>query len=232
MADVEPEPGELVVHYPPLNRQFGVRPVGVVVFAPLLAIYTAGCLWLLFLAVNQLMVLAGWGWGNLILIRHETRWLPVAGSALAWLAVSSLFLWFTTRAYLLWWRRLRRTWMLRLTPTGFEVNDRIFVPRRYGWHQVNQFMLVAERGQTRNAVVDPPKTWFDAFKASQGRRPRFYVGFECTPGHHAGAPRLFGGLVSRDGTRADGVITGHWDRSLFDVVNLLNDWLDHYRGPR
>jgi hypothetical protein len=94
MGSVEPE---LVVCHPPLNRQFGIYPAAVIVMAGLLPMLTAACLWLLFLSANQLLVLAGWGWGNLILIRHETRWLPVAGAGLAWLALTLLFLWISAR---------------------------------------------------------------------------------------------------------------------------------------
>jgi hypothetical protein len=226
MAHVEPE---LVVRHPPLNWEFGISRVAVIFTAPLLVMFTTASVWLLFLAVNQLLVLAGWGWGNLILIHHETRWLPVAGCALAWFVMTWLFLWVTARMALHWIRRIRRAWWVRLTSTGFEVNDRIFLPRRYGWREINQFMLVAPPSQIRAAVVTPPKTFIEALKAGYGLRPVFCVGFECTTGRRALALRLFGSPVSTDGTRADGVIVGRWDRHLFEVVDLMNDWRDLYR---
>jgi hypothetical protein len=226
MGSVEPE---LVVRHPPLTPEFGIYPVAVVFMAPLLVVFTTACAWLLFLAVNQLLVLAGWGWGNLILIQHETRWLPVAGCALAWFVLTWLFLWLTPRMALHWTRRIRRTWWVRLTSKGFEVNDRIFTPSRYAWREINQFMLVAPRSQIRVAVVTPPKTFIEALKAGYGVRPVLNVGFECTTGRRALALRLFGSPVATNGTRADGVIVGRWDRHLLEVVDLFNDWLALYR---
>ena len=221
---------ELVLRYAPLNRQFGINPTAAIVMAVWLSIFSAVCVWLLFLAVNQLFVLAGSGWGTLILIHHETRWLPVAGCAVAWFALTWLFLWATARIALHCTRRIRRTWWVRLTRTGFEVNDRIFGPRRYSWNEINQFMLVAPRHQIRAAVVTPPTTFLEKLKVGYGFRAVLCVGFECTTGRRALELRLFGSPVSRDGTRADGLIVGRWDRHIFEVVDLLNDWLALY-GP-
>jgi hypothetical protein len=59
------------VYYPALSVRFGVNHVIVSFMAILIGALTAGSLWLLFLCANQLLVLAGWGWGNLLLIQHE-----------------------------------------------------------------------------------------------------------------------------------------------------------------
>jgi len=137
------------------------------------------------------------------------------------------------RTTVLVWRSVRRRWWLRLTSTGFAVNDRIFAPRRYEWHQINQFMLVASTKQIGAAIVLPPKTFIERLKPASGQAPTLRVGFKCAPGHRPRSAWLVGDMVSKDRIRADGLIMGHWgDQHLFDVVDLLNDWLERYRGAQ
>lgn len=65
--------------------------------------------------------------------------LPIA----AWLAIGG-------------WRQATGTWWLRLSHTGFEVNDRLR-PRRYRWADIEQFMLVDSDGAARVAFRYRPR---------------------------------------------------------------------------
>jgi hypothetical protein len=163
---LRPGEPELVVHYPALSVRLGVDFVIVCFMSILIGGLTAGSLWLLLLCANQLLVLAGWGWGDLVLIQHETSWLPVAGAGLVLLPMTLLFSWFVALAAVHWLRRARRTWWLRLSSRGFQVNDRIFTARRYEWREIDKFMLVAPSAQLESAVVAPAKTFAEAFRTA------------------------------------------------------------------
>jgi hypothetical protein len=222
---------ELVVYYPALSVRFGVNHVIVSFMAILIGALTAGSLWLLFLCANQLLVLAGWGWGNLLLIQHEASWLPVAGAGLILLPVTLVSSWFFVLPAAHWLRKARRAWWLRLSSKGFEVNDRVFAARRYEWHEIDKFMLVAPSAHVEHAVVAPPKTFADAMRDGGTQSPAFRVGFRSSPGHRRKlASKLVSGLRGRDGTRVDGLVMGYWDRPFDEAVDLMNEWLARYKA--
>ena len=49
----------------------------------------------------------------------------------------------TTRMAVVGWRSVRGNWWLRLSSSGFEINDRMFGPRRYEWAEIDRFLLAA-----------------------------------------------------------------------------------------
>jgi hypothetical protein len=221
---------ELVVQYPALSVRFGVDFVIVSLMSTVIGALTAGGIWLLFLCANQLLVLAGWGWGNL-LIQHETSWLPVAGAGLVLLPMTLLFSWVFLLAAVHSLRKARRAWWLRLTSKGFEVNDRVFTARRVEWHEIDTFMLVAPSADIEYAVVAPGKTFAEALRDGGTQSPAFRVGFRCSPGRRRKlASKLLSSLRGRDGTRVDGLVMGYWDRPFDEAVDLMNEWHTRYKA--
>ena len=98
-------------------------------------------------------------------------------------------------------------------------------------------MLVAPSPHIEDAVVAPAKTFAEAFRDGGTQYPVFRVGFHCSPGHRRTlANRIFrriSGMCGQDGTRADGLVTGYWDRPFDEAVDLMNEWLTRYKdGPR
>ena len=119
----------------------------------------------------------------------------------------------------------RGDWWLRLSTSGFEVNDRIFRPRRYEWRDIEKFMLVAPSAQIEHAVVAPGISFREAATDGGVRLPAFGVGFALSTGHRRSLSRkLFADFSGRDGTRADGTVMGHWDRPFDAAVDLMNEW--------
>jgi hypothetical protein len=49
---------------------------------------------------------------------------------------------FAARGLAIGLRSVSGTWWLRLTSEGFEVNDRLFAPRRHAWADIEEFILV------------------------------------------------------------------------------------------
>ncbi len=230
-----PEPseseGEMIVRFPAPNLRGGVASVVIVaVTAVLIVMPIVVCLCLLFLCVGQLLSLAGWGSDDLLLIRGETSWVPVAGAGLAILTLALPPVWLIARIGAHWWRRLRKAWWLRLSSKGFEVNDRVFAPRRYEWREIDEFMLVAPGGRVQDAVPHPPKTYAEAFKDGTSAPPTV-VGFRYLPRsgrRRSLASRIFFNASSADGTKADGAVVGYWDRPFDEAVDLLNQWRSRY----
>ena len=61
-----------------------------------------------------------------------------------------------------------------------------------------------------------------------GRVRRRYLAFATarTPSHAREEALVYPlGLRDRDGTEADGLITGYWDRPFEEAVDLMNAWL-------
>jgi rhodanese-related sulfurtransferase len=226
-----PSGPELVVYYPALSVRFGVDFVIIGFMSILIGMLTAGSLWLLVLCANQLLVLAGWGWGDLVLIQDETSWFPVAAAGLALLPTTLLFCWFSVLAAVHCLRKVRRAWWLRLSSAGFAVNDRTFTARRYEWHEIDKFMLVAPSADIEYAVVAPPKAFAEAYRDGGTQSPVFRVGFHCSSGRRRKlATKLLSGLRGRDGTRVHGLVMGYWDRPFDEAVDLMNEWLAHYKA--
>jgi hypothetical protein len=222
---------ELVVYYPALSVRFGGDFVIVSFVSIVIGALTAGSLWLLFLCANQLLALAGWGGGNLLLIQQETSWLSVAAVGLVLLPMTLLFGWFFLLAAVHWLRKARRAWWLRLTSKGFEVNDRIFTARRFAWHEIDKFILVAPSAHIEHAVVAPGKTFAEALRDGGTQSPAFRVGFRCSPWRRRKlAGKLFSDLRGRDGTRVDGLVMGYWDRPFDEAVDLMNEWHARYKA--
>ena len=219
---------ELIVRFPAAKIRFGTGTIIVSATALMLAVPVAFCLWLLLLFVSHVLFLAGWGSGDLLLIHGETSWIPVVGAGLAIFTVTLPLAWLIARIVAHWWRRVRNAWWLRLSREGFEVNDRLFVPRRYRWHEIDKFMLVVAGGHVEDAVLEPQKTYAEAFQDGATYTPPTMVGFRYSPGggrRRSPASRLFFQASSLDGTRADGSVMGYWDRPFDQAVDLMNEWL-------
>jgi hypothetical protein len=130
-------------------------------------------------------------------------------------------------------RSVRGAWWLRLSSTGFEVNDRLVKPRRYDWRDIDKFMLVAPSADIADAVVAPGKTGAEVFTHGGTQNPVLRVGFHWSSGHRATlANKLFAsmsGLRGRDGTKSHGLVMGYWDRPFDEAVDLMNEWLTRYK---
>ena len=148
-------------------------------------------------------------------------------------AVAALFGPIACRIAAIGWRSTRGGWWLRLTATGFEVNDRVFTPRRFGWGDIDRFMLVAPASQIEHAVVTPGATFTQSLSTGGDPIAALRVGFHCAPGYRRPLAsrvfRPFTAMISHDGTQADGLIMGYWDRPFDEAVDLMNDWLTRYR---
>lgn len=87
-------------------------------------------------------------------------WLGLLGAAAV-----ALFGPLAARMAVVGWRSVHGNWWLRLSSTGFEVNDRVFRPRRYQWAEIDKFLLP-----------------FDATEGTPAPR----IGFHYAPGHQYG----------------------------------------------
>jgi len=176
-------------------------------------------LWLLFLCVNQLRIMAGVApteFDNLQLVTDPSGPWEVIGAGTALLAIglplNLLVAWFA----LLGWRSARGRWWLRLTSVGFEVNDRLWRPRRYRWSQIDRFALVGDGIQPDAESVPRPRTFPDVVR--DGPVPQVVrVGFRYVPE-----------LRTRPRRIADGYVMGSWDRPFDEAVDLMNEWLARY----
>lgn len=178
--------------------------------------FTAGGLWFLYLLV----------------VYPPSIPLAAAMTGLVLIAVTWLFGWLAVRLAVVSWRSGRGDWWLRLSSSGFEVNDRILRPRRYAWSDIEKFMLVAPSAQIEHAVLAPSISVAEAVKGG-GVQPSFRVGFAVSTGHRRSlARRLFADFRGRDGTRADGTVMGYWDRPFDEAVDLMNEWRSRYPAGR
>lgn len=177
---------------------------------------------------------AGGLWFLYLLVVHSPS-IPLAAAVtgLILVAVTWLFSWLAVRVAVVSWRSGRGDWWLRLSTSGFEVNDRIFRPRRYEWRDIEKFMLVAPSAQIEHAVVAPGISFREAATDGGVRLPAFRVGFALSTGHRRSLSRkLFADFSGRDGTRADGTVMGHWDRPFDAAVDLMNEWRSRYPAGR
>jgi hypothetical protein len=221
-----------VVYYPAVNGRFGR------IFATiLLAILTAAPLWLLFLCVNQLRMLAGLGssyFNDLQLVADPSTPWQVVGCGTALLPVIWILGWFTFMFAVHGIRKARGHWWLRLSSTGFEVNSRVFKPRRYKWREIDEFMLVTVGDHTEAVVPAAAKTFVEAFKDGDSQPSGWIVGYHYSPGHRRTLAnklwRIMSGARDRHGTKADGVVMGYWDRPFDEAVDLMNAWLTRYKA--
>lgn len=199
---------ELTVYFPAPAVPSGAGFVIVGFTAALVILPALFRLWLVFLCVNHILILAGWGLENLLLIHGETSWIPVAGAGIAIVAFTVPFCLLIARVAAHWCRRLRRSWWLRLSRSGFEINDRTFTPRHYGWDEIDKFALVAPAGDVEDAPMAPPKTYSEAFRDGVYAPPTV-VGFHYLPERRRRrslASKLFFHATSVDGTKADGSV--------------------------
>ena len=70
---------------------------------------------------------------------------------------------------------------------------------------------------------------------SSGRHPQravLIVGFHyLPPGRRRRLlSRLNGSVYDRDGTQADGLVMGYWDRPFDEAVDLMNEWVARYKA--
>jgi hypothetical protein len=196
---VHSRPGqELVLHYTDLHGR-AAR-----IFAP---VFYGG-----FTAVGLLMI-----FGGLKVAEAVPGCWPLLAWWFGWGSVSVLMFGpLTVRAAVVGRRSGCGDWWLRLSSTGFEVNDRLGKPRRYEWREIDKFMLV----ESQPAVEDVPAAEWPIIK---------HVGFRYSPGRRRTLANklclIKGRPPDRDGTKADGLIMGYWDRPLDEAVDLLNEWL-------
>ncbi len=177
---------------------------------------------------------AGGLWFLYLLVVHPPP-LPLAAAVigLVLISVTWLFSWLTVRVAVVCWRSGRGHWWLRLSTSGFEVNDRIFRPRRYVWRDIEKFMLVAPSDQIDHAVVAPGVSFAEAARGDGAQPAAFRVGFALSTGHRRSlARKLFADFSGRDGTKADGTVMGYWDRPFDQAVDLMNEWRSRYPAGR
>jgi hypothetical protein len=115
-----------------------------------------------------------------------------------------------------------------------ERNDRIFGPRRREWREFDEFMLVTSYDHTEPVVPAAQKTFAAAFKDGDTRPSGWIVGFRYSRRHRRTFAtkffRMMSGARDCNGTRADGLVMGYWDRPFDEAVDLLNGWLRRYRS--
>ena len=221
------ESRELVV---PFSKMDG--PIVRLLLPVLFGLFAAGPLWLLFLCANQLRILAGLGFSHfdeLQLVANPSTVRQVIGCGVALIPATWFFGWLTARIAVIGWRSTQGSWWLRLSSKGFEVNDRVRAPRRYRWREIDKFMLV---GATPDAVLVPVKNFADVLKEGGTEQAVLHVGFSYSAQRNTVRHRLWLAMSSQrgpDGTRADGIVMGFWDRPFDEAVDLMNDWLSRYR---
>jgi len=170
---------------------------------------TAGPLWLLFLCLNQLRILAGVGsssFDELQLVIDPASPLLVVWCGVVLLPVTLMFGWPAARLAAMSRRSARGDWWLRLSSDGFVVNDRTFRPRRYDWCEIDKFVLV-------NGV-------YVCFRFAPERRRRLVNSLW----------NVMAGLRDSDGTKTDGRVMGYWDCPFDEAVDLMNQWLTRYKA--
>jgi hypothetical protein len=133
-------------------------------------------------------------------------------------AIALFFGYVVARFAALGWRSARGGWWLRLTPVGFEANDRVFRPRRYRWSDIDRFVMVGADGQLHTGVVSQAQTVADVLKNGEALHS-VRVGFRFLPEKRRRRRRP-----------ADHYVMGWWDRPLDQAVDLMNEWLTRSRG--
>ena len=219
-----------LVYYPPANGR-----IGRIFVTVLLGVVTAAPLWLMFLCLNQLRILAGLGsshFDDLQLVADPSTPWEVVWCGVALSPVVLILGWFTLIFALHGIRRARGHWWLRLSSSGFAVNSRIFKPRRYDWREIDEFMLVTVGDYTEAPVPAPVKTFVEALKDGDRQLSGWIVGYHYLPAHRRTIAdklwRITCGARDRNGTKADGVVMGYWDRPFDEAVDLMNAWLTRY----
>ena len=177
-----------------------------------LGLLTIVCGWMAFNALNQLLIFAG------LALVPSLEDPSASGPGVAFMFVlfslgTWVLGWLTAHLVVRSWRIARGGWWLRLSSTGFELNSRLGKPHRYEWREIDKFMLVAQSQHDDSDVCG-------------------LVGFQLTPEHprtywHNRIRRMFS---DREGTRADGLIMGYWDRPFDEAVDLMNEWLTRHRA--
>ena len=91
--------------------------------------------------------------------------------------VAPVFMRYVVRHVAAWVRGARGAWWLRLSTTGFEVNERLFgPPRRYKWCEIDSFILTGESRSGRAGRLSlfarmppfPPPPWREAGRLRHG----------------------------------------------------------------
>jgi hypothetical protein len=227
----EPSSDQDVVYYPAVNGRLGRIVVTVLLF-----MLTAAPLWLLFLCLNQIRILAGLGsryFDQQLVSDPSTPW-QVVWCGVALLPVIWILGWFSVTFAAHGIRRARGQWWLRLSSKGFAVNNGLFKPHRYEWPEIDEFMLVTTGDHGADQVAAAAKTFTDVLKDGDDEPAGWIVGYRYSPGHRRTIAnrrfRTMSGARGRDGTKADGVVMGYWDRPFDEAVDLMNAWLTSYRA--
>jgi hypothetical protein len=178
--------------------------------------FAAGGLWFLYLLV----------------VYPPSAPLATAAIGLVLIVITWLSSRLALRLAVLSWRSGRGEWWLRLSSSGFQVNDRILRPRHHEWRDIEKFMLVAPTAEIERAVVAPAISFTEALTDGV-QLPAFRVGFALSTRHRRSlSRRLFADFSGRDGTRADGTVMGYWDRPFDEAVDLMNEWRSRYPAGR
>jgi hypothetical protein len=196
-----------------------------------LGLLTIVCGWMAFNALNQLLIFAG------LALVPSLEDPSASGPGVAFMFVlfslgTWVLGWLTAHLVVTSWRIARGGWWLRLSSTGFELNSRLGKPHRYEWREIDKFMLVAQSQHVEQATPAPAKTFTEALRDGDSESCGSVVGFQLTPEHprtywHNRIRRMFS---DREGTRADGLIMGYWDRPFDEAVDLMNEWLTRHRA--
>jgi hypothetical protein len=140
-------------------------------------------------------------------------WLPVVLLGLFIAGIGWLFGRAARRWALIRRRRANGDGWLRLSRSGFELHGRWCKPRRYEWHDIDEFMLVESRDDEGDVVE--------------------LVGLRFSPEHRVALAnnRLlpWARACNRDEAGADLHLDGYWDAPLEELVDLLNGWLARSR---
>jgi hypothetical protein len=206
---------ELVVPYRNADRGKGWA-----IGASVLALLAALALWLLFLCVNQLRIMAGIApsdFDNLQLVADPSTPWQVIGCGIVLLVVVAGLGRMLAFVAALWWRCAHEDWWLRLSGAGFEINDRLRRPRRYRWADIDRFLLVYPSGEPDSAEVPPGQTFAEVLRDGAAGPP-VRLGF-----------RYLSDRRRHPGREVDVYLMGWWDRPFDQAVNLMNDWLARHR---
>lgn len=86
-----------------------------------------------------------------------------------------MFIRYVVKHVAAWVRSARGAWWLRLSTTGFEVNERLFgPPRRYKWCEIDSFILTGETG-TNERVGFRYSRECHRFRHRRGAKPDGFV---------------------------------------------------------
>ena len=92
-------------------------------------------------------------------------------------------------------------------------------------------MLVAPSTEIERAVLAPAISFAEAACNGGDHGPVFRVGFAYAGRRRRSVLRaMFADFSGLDGTKADGMVMGFWDRPFDEAVDLMNEWHRRHRA--